>query len=154
VSDFDDEFDEEFVLLGLDDDDDLPVLMGFGDDDDDAMLGGMGGGLGGLLGGGGDLGGLLGRAQQAMAEAQEAALEMFEGTAGNGLVRVSVNGGFDFSKVTIDPSAVDAADIELLEDLVLAALKDASAKIQARQVEIQQQMMGGFGGLGNLFGGA
>jgi nucleoid-associated protein EbfC len=140
VSDFNDDFeeDDDVVFVDFDDDDDLPVFAG---------------GLDGLLGGP-DLGGLLGRAQQAMAEAQQAALELVEGTAGNGLVRVTMNGAFEFSKLTIDPAAVDPTDVEMLEDLVLAALNDASTKIRIRQEQIQQEMMGGLGGLGNLFGGA
>jgi DNA-binding YbaB/EbfC family protein len=147
VADFredDPDVDEEDDFYDLDDDD-LPVLAG----DEVGSLGGFGGLLGGQ-----DLGGLLGRAQQAMAEAQEAAFEVVEGSAGNGAVRVIVNGAFEFSKVTIAPDVVDRDDIEMLEDLVLAALNDAAAKIRQRQEQIQQQMMGGLGGLGNLFGGA
>ena len=103
-----------------------------------------------------DLGGLLESAQQMMANAQAAASQIVEGVAGGGLVKVQVDGHFDFHSISIDPSAVDPDDIALLEDLVLAALRDASAHLQAGQ----QGAMGGLdlggldlGGLGGLLGG-
>lgn len=109
-----------------------------------------------LAGGMPDLGGLLESAQQMMASAQAAASQVVEGASGGGLVKVRVDGHFDFHSITIDPSAVDPDDVALLEDLVLAALRDASAQLQAGQ----QGAMGGMdlggldlGGLGGLLGG-
>lgn len=107
--------------------------------------------LGELLGGGGlDLGSLMEQAsqmQQQMAAAQAAAADtVLEGVAGGGAVRVEVTGMGEFRSVRIDPAAVDPADVEMLEDLVLAALTDATARVQ----EIQSQ---GFGGLGDMLGG-
>jgi DNA-binding YbaB/EbfC family protein len=99
--------------------------------------------------GGLDFGALLGQAQEMMAATAEAASEEVEGVAGGGAVRISVNGRFEFSSVTISPDAVDPADVAMLEDLVLAALNDASAQIAARQ----QQALGGLGGLSGLLGG-
>jgi nucleoid-associated protein EbfC len=109
------------------------------------------------LGGGmPDLGGLLESAQQMMASAQAAASQIVEGVAGGGLVKVQVDGHFDFHSISIDPSAVDPDDIQLLEDLVLAALRDASTQLQSGQ----QGAMGGIdlggldlGGLGGMLGG-
>lgn len=100
--------------------------------DDDGMPGGMP-----------DLGGLLASAQQMMADAQAAAAQVVEGVAGGGLVKVEVDGQFVFHSISIDPSAVDPDDVALLEDLVLAALRDASARLQ----EGQQRALGGLGGL-------
>lgn len=103
-----------------------------------------------------DLGGLLESAQQMMASAQAAAARIVEGASGGGLVKVEVDGHFEFHSISIDPAAVDPDDIALLEDLVLAALRDASAQLQAGQ----QGAMGGLdlggldlGGLGGLLGG-
>jgi DNA-binding YbaB/EbfC family protein len=133
-----DEADDPDELFDLDDD---------LDDGGDAFAGLLGGGgLGGL----GDLGGLLGAAQQAMARAEQAAQEVVEGSSAGGAVRVQVNGAFEFSKLTIRPDAIDPDDVELLEDMILAALNDASSKIRDRQQRIQQDMMGGLGGLGGL----
>jgi len=80
-----------------------------------------------------DLGGLLESAQQMMANAQAAAVEVVVGAAGGGLVKVEVDGRFEFHSVSIDPKAVDPDDLTLLEDLVLAALRDAAVQLQKRQ---------------------
>ncbi len=90
-----------------------------------------------------DLSNLLGQAQAMMAASAQAADEVIEGQSGGGAVRVRVNGRYEFSHVQIVPAAVDPADVTMLEDLVLAALNDASAQIAARQ----QQALGGLGGL-------
>ena len=130
-------------LVPFDEADDPDELFDLDDDLDDG-----GGAFAGLLGG--DLGGLLGAAQQAMARAEQAAQELVEGSSAGGAVKVLVNGAFEFSKLTIRPDAIDPDDVELLEDMILAALNDASSKIRDRQQRIQQEMMGGLGGLGGL----
>jgi nucleoid-associated protein EbfC len=80
-----------------------------------------------------DLGGLLGMAmdlQQQVAAAQEkAAAEVVEGQSGGGAVRIAVTGGFEFQSVVISPEALDPDDVEMLQDLVLAALHDAAGKV-------------------------
>jgi nucleoid-associated protein EbfC len=96
-----------------------------------------------------DFGSLLGQAQAMMAASAQAADEEVEGQAGGGAVKIRVNGRFEFSAVEISAAAVDPADVGMLEDLVLAALHDASAQLTARQ----QQVLGGLGGLGGLLGG-
>lgn len=88
--------------------------------------------------------------QQQLMEAQAAAAEReVEGHAGGGVVKVTVTGGMEFRRVTIDPQVVDPDDITMLEDLVLAALHDAVAKAN----EVNQEAMGGLGGLGKMLGG-
>ncbi|HVF32430.1 MAG TPA: YbaB/EbfC family nucleoid-associated protein, partial [Acidimicrobiales bacterium] len=67
--------------------------------------------------------------QQLLDAQQKAAEQVVEGQAGGGVVRIQVTGGFDFQQVTIDPSVVDPADVEMLQDLVLAAMRDALGKI-------------------------
>lgn len=112
--------------------------------------------LGALLGGGAaggmpDLGGLMEQAQAMLAGAQEAAAEVVEGSSGGGMVKIEVDGNFTVHSVSIDPSVVDPNDVEMLNDLVLAALRDASSQLQ----ESQSDAMGGMdlGGLGGLLGG-
>jgi len=103
-----------------------------------------------------DLGGLLeqaGQMQEQLAAAQaEAEDTVVEGSAGGGVVRVTVTGGGEFRDVTIQPDAVDPADVAMLEDLVLAALNDAMGKV----TELQRQAAGSIdlGGLdlGGLLG--
>lgn len=100
-----------------------------------------------------DLGGLLAQAQQMqqqLMEAQAAAASaVVEGRAGGGAVRVEVTGGLEFRAVHIDPAVVDPSDPTMLEDLVLAALHDATSQVQ----EMQQGAMGDLGGLADMFGG-
>jgi DNA-binding YbaB/EbfC family protein len=107
-------------------------------------------GLPDFSGGMPDLGGLLEQAQQMMQAQAELAEQVVEGHAGGGVVKVTVTGGMEFKSVKIDPSAVDPEDVEMLEDLVLAAIHDATHKVQ----ELAQQGIGqlGLGGLGGLLG--
>ncbi len=91
--------------------------------------------------------------QQLLAAQADAAARTVEGSAAGGLVTVTLTGGGEAVAVGIDPEVVDPDDVELLEDLVLAALRDALAKVQ----ELQQQAvgglgLGGMGGLGGLLG--
>ena len=85
---------------------------------------------------------------QLMEAREEAAAKEVEGQAGGGAVKVRVTGGMEFVSVTIDPSAVDPDDVAMLEDLVLAAVRDAVAKAG----EVSEQALGGMD-LGGLTGG-
>lgn len=86
--------------------------------------------------------------QAQFAAAQEQAqASVVEGAAGGGVVRISVTGGFEFQSVQIDPAAVDPSDVDMLQDLVLAALNDAVSQVN----ELQQGSLGGIG-LDDLFG--
>lgn len=101
-----------------------------------------------------DLSSLLEQAQlmqqQLMAAQAEAAAQVHEGQAGGGAVRVTVTGGMEFQSVAIRPDAVDPDDVEMLEDLVLAAVRDAVGQVTAAQ----QEALGGLGGaLGGGLGG-
>ena len=93
----------------------------------------------------------LGQVQENLRQAQqEAAQTTVEGSAGGGAVRVTVTGGLEFQSVRIDPAVVDPDDVEMLEDLVLAAARDAVEKAH----ELTSEALGGItGGLGALFGG-
>ena len=102
----------------------------------------------------GNLGQMLGSFQQRMDEMKKRAEStIVEGSAAGGLVSVKVTCAYDCTEVKIAPEA--AEDPEMLEDLVLAALRDAAAKV----LEIQQESMSDFempdiGGLGGLLGGS
>lgn len=88
--------------------------------------------------------------QQQMATAQEAlAKETVEASAGGGMVVVKASGAGEIQSVKIDAEAVDTDDIELLEDMVLAAVTEA----QRMAGDLANQRMnsvvpGGLGGLG------
>ena len=99
-----------------------------------------------------DLSFILEQAQQMQARLmeaqQEAADQIVVGVAGGGMVKVEVTGGMEFRGVTINPAVVDPADVEMLQDLVLAAVRDAVNRAN----EVNQQALGGFASLGGLFG--
>lgn len=63
--------------------------------------------------------------QQMLKVQEELAVAEVEGSAGGGVVRAVVTGKQDLVSLTIDPGAVDPADVEMLQDLVLAAVNDA-----------------------------
>ncbi|WP_305787582.1 YbaB/EbfC family nucleoid-associated protein [Symbioplanes lichenis] len=84
--------------------------------------------------------------QVAKAQAELAETEL-TGTAGGGLVTVVVTGLGEFKSVKIDPKAVDADDVETLEDLVLAAIHNAA---EAQRELTEQKMGSATGGLGGL----
>ena len=82
--------------------------------------------------------------QKEMLEAQEALNEqVFEGTAGGGMVKVTVNGQREILNVNLDESVVDPEDIEMLEDLVAAAVNDAIAKAKKDSEERMEKVTGG-----------
>jgi DNA-binding YbaB/EbfC family protein len=66
-----------------------------------------------------------------------------EGSAGGGVVVARVNGQKEFESIKIDPSAVDPDDVELLEELVAAAISDAMSKAGAMMEERMGALTGG-----------
>jgi nucleoid-associated protein EbfC len=86
--------------------------------------------------------------QQLMAAQQELTTIEVEGSAGGGLVRATMTGSGELSAVTIDPKAVDPDDIETLQDLVVAAVRDASRAASDLAQEKMGPLTGGLGGMG------
>jgi nucleoid-associated protein EbfC len=87
--------------------------------------------------------------QQDMMEAQEALKdETVEASAGGGMVKVTVTGDLDFKSITIDPQAVDPEDVELLQDMVLAAVNEGLRSAQELAASKMGGIAGGLGGLG------
>jgi DNA-binding YbaB/EbfC family protein len=86
--------------------------------------------------------------QQQLLEAQaDARRQTVTGSAGGGLVRITMTGDGDVTAIRIAPEAIDPSDPDLLEDLVLAAFRDAQHQIRA----LQETAMGGLADLaGNL----
>ncbi len=84
---------------------------------------------GGFPGGGGNMGAMMKQAQKMQAElarAQEEIKDMtFEATAGGGMVKVVANGDMTVDSIVIDPEAVDPEDVDMLQDMVLAAVNEA-----------------------------
>jgi DNA-binding protein YbaB len=94
-----------------------------------------------------DLGGIFDSFQKV----QEARSQSYEGHAGGGAVVIRATGDLQFESVSITAEVVDPADVEMLQDLVLAALHDLATTMAAAQ----QEAMGALGGLdlGGLLGG-
>ena len=104
--------------------------------------------FGGFMGGGNNnMQALMRQAQKMQEEAMKASQEVeeaeVEGQASGGLVKVTLKGNKTPVAVNIDPSVVDPDDVEMLEDLVLAAFNDAAAKADA----LKQGKLGRFGGM-------
>ncbi len=96
--------------------------------------------------------GMLQKIQKEMAEVQEALEEMtVEGTAGGGMVTVGANGKQKILSVKIDPEVVDVDDVEMLEDLIVAATNQALDNSRDLAQEEMSKIAGGM--LGNLPGG-
>ncbi|MGI8754353.1 MAG: YbaB/EbfC family nucleoid-associated protein [Acidimicrobiales bacterium] len=114
-----------------------------------ALLGGGAGGAGGL-----DLGALMEQASnmqhQLLAAQEQAGETVCAGVAGGGAVRIELTGALEVRSVTISPDAVDPSDVEMLQDLVLAALRDAIDQVQ--QLQAGSIDLGGLD-LGGLLGG-
>jgi hypothetical protein len=94
-----------------------------------------------------NLGQMMKQAQEMQAKMAElqARMEHVEltGTAGAGLVSITLNGKGEMRRVSIDPSLAKPDEVEVLEDLIAAAANDARAKVEARMQEETRQLMGG-----------
>ena len=89
--------------------------------------------------------------QADMAKAQEElADQTVEASAGGGMVKVTASGAGEITAISIAPAAVDPDDIELLEDMVLAAVNEAIRNSQQLQESKLGGAMGDLGGLGGL----
>lgn len=98
--------------------------------------------------------------QDKMAKIQEeAALKTVTATSGGGMVTVTANGKMEILSMKIEKEVVDPADIEMLQDLIVAATNEALKKAQDMMSDEMGKVtsglglpgMGGLGGLGNLF---
>jgi nucleoid-associated protein EbfC len=100
---------------------------------------------------------MLAEAQAMLAaqqEAQEALKsERVEATAGGGMVKVAMTGDMRIETLTIDPDAVDPEDVEMLQDMVVAAVNEALRKAEGGFDPMSALESLGLGGLGGLGGG-
>ena len=112
---------------------------------------------GGFPGGGmpGNMGNLMKQAQKMQKQMEEATKELQEkevtSSAGGGVVEVTVSGNREVTKVKIDPEAVDPDDVEMLEDLIMAATNEALRQIEEISAQSMSKITGGLGGMGGGF---
>lgn len=94
-----------------------------------------------------NLGSMIKQAQEMqtkMAELQDRLSEMeCEGQSGAGMVKVVVTGKGEMRKISIDPSLIDPNDVEVLEDLIIAAANDARQKADRFNEEEMKKLTGG-----------
>ena len=82
--------------------------------------------------------------QTKMAEMQERLADIeVSGGAGGGMVTATLNGKGELRRLKIDPSLAEPAEVEVLEDLVVAAVNDAKAKVEVHVAEEMQKITGG-----------
>ena len=97
----------------------------------------------------GNLGGMMKQAKKMYEDVQkvqqELAAERIEAASGGGAVKAVVTGGGDLLEVKIDPQAVDPDDVEMLEDLVTTAVREALGKAKELAAERMQEATGGLG---------
>jgi len=95
----------------------------------------------------GNLGNMMKQVQQMQAKMAEIQAELeqmeVEGTSGGGMVKVIVNGKQEIISIAIDPEVVDKDEIEMLQDLIVAAINQAKEKAQAIQAEQMSAITGG-----------
>jgi DNA-binding YbaB/EbfC family protein len=94
-----------------------------------------------------NLGNMMKQAQQMQARMQEMQKQLAQtemtGQAGGGMVQVTVAGSGELRKIKIEKSVVDPGDVEMLEDLIVAACNDAKTKLDAHIQEETSKIMGG-----------
>lgn len=84
--------------------------------------------------------------QTQMAQAQAELREMtLEATAGGGAVRVVMTGAQEVRQIEIDPAAIDPTEVEMLQDLVMAAVNDAIARSKELERDRMASVAGGMG---------
>jgi hypothetical protein len=95
----------------------------------------------------GNMGNLMKQAQamqEQMAKIQEqAAAKRVTGTAGGGMVTVTANGGMEIVSVSVDPEVAKTGDVEMLQDLIMAAANDALRKARELMAEEMKAVTGG-----------
>ena len=100
----------------------------------------------------GNMNNLMKQAQRMQRQMEEAQKELEEkevtATAGGGAVEVTVSGKHEITKIKLSEEVVDPDDIEMLEDLIMAAANEAFRKLEEESQSSMAKITGGMGGLG------
>ena len=100
----------------------------------------------------GNMSNLMKQAQRMQKQMEESTKDLetkeFTATAGGGAVEVTVSGKKEVTKVKLSEEVVDPEDIEMLEDLIVAATNEALRKMEEESQEQMAKITGGMGGLG------
>ena len=102
----------------------------------------------------GNMNNLMKQAQRMQRQMEEAQKELEEkevtATAGGGAVEVTVSGKHEVTKIKLSEEVVDPDDVEMLEDLIMAATNEAFRKLDEESQSSMAKITGGIGGLGGL----
>ena len=113
-------------------------------------------GRGGFPGGGmpGNMSNLMKQAQRMQRQMEENQKELeaavYTAKAGGGAVEATVSGKKELTALTIDPDAVDPEDVEMLQDMIVAAVNEAMKQADEASSAAMNKLTGGMGGLGGL----
>ena len=103
----------------------------------------------------GNMNNLMKQAQRMQRQMEEKQQELenkeFTAAAGGGAVSVTVSGKKEITAITLQPEVVDPDDIEMLQDLIIAAANEALRQMEAASQEVMGSLAGGLGGLGGGF---
>lgn len=103
----------------------------------------------------GNMNNLMKQAQRMQKQMEEQQKELeekeFTAAAGGGAVEVTISGKKEVTKVKLQPEVVDPDDIEMLEDLIIAATNEAIRQVEDYSQESMSKITGGLGGLGGGF---
>ena len=89
--------------------------------------------------------------QDLMKMQEELEQQTYTAAAGGGVVKATVTGKRELTEVIIDPEAVDPDDVEMLQDMVVAAVNEAMRKAEEASAQSMSRLTGGLGNLGGLF---
>ncbi len=110
---------------------------------------------GGFRGGYGNQANMMKQAQKMQQDflkmQQELESSKFEFSSGGGAVKAVVSGTREFESITIDPEVVDPDDVEMLQDLILAAINGALKAADEKTSQSMAKLQGGLGGFPGLF---
>ena len=81
--------------------------------------------------------------EEMMKSQQELENKIFSASSGGGMVTVEINGKYELKSIKIDPEAVDPEDVEMLEDLVIAAMMEAHSKVTEANEKTMNRLAGG-----------
>ena len=88
--------------------------------------------------------------QEMLRMQEEQENKTFSAQSGGGMVSATVNGKHELLELKVNPEAVDPEDVEMLQDLIVAATNEALRQVEAAQAEQMGSITGGMGGLGGL----
>ncbi len=89
--------------------------------------------------------------QELLRMQQEQESKTFTAKAGGGMVAATVNGKHELVNLEINPEAVDPDDVDMLQDMIIAAVNEAMRTADSEAANNMSKLTGGLGGLGGLF---